>query len=406
MRDNRCDKESLEAVIQVNPRSIAKRKKIIKELLEDEANGIQNNSVPNLEIVQGMSRLIFQADFELLHSQYSYGMDLTEFDSLYEDMIGMIHEIDVKEIDYIDLIHFISLGILLQKDKKLLTELVEKLDKEALNDIFLDSILEAYGLERKYHSDQYCKENPYIFMVDIICAANSNQKNVSELLYDYVTKKWLKGHSDLGWVKAVKESDFLGLWAYEAAAVAKLFDIDDSSLKDAEFYPYDLAHYKTTAIKASDRNFSIPEQKEMSYEAEEEELIIDAKNIIPPCMYKYVNSIVNDYKQLSDKGFFDKYELDQIWFDLDEYIKDNKGKDILGMILVFELAIKGYILQLDWKEDFEDFRDHMKNYWSKEGETKIVTFELDNDQQYFAKIPVENSVHDLFEVSVKEYTSI
>lgn len=314
----------------------------------------------------------------------------------------MIHEIDVKEIDYIDLIHFISLGILLQKDKKLLTEIVEKLDKEAINDIFLDSILEAYGLERKYHSDHYFKENPYIFIVDIICAANSNQKNVSELLYDYVTKKWLKGHSDLGWVKSVKESDFLGLWAYEAAAVAKLFDIDDSALKDAEFYPYDLAHYKTTTIKASDRKLIIPEQKEMSYEAEEE-LIIDAKNIIPPCMYKYVNDVVNDYNQHSDKEFFDKYELDQIWFGLNEYIKDNKDKNFLGMLLVFELAIKGYILQLDWKEDFEDFKDHMKNYWSKDGKTKVITFELDNDQQYFAKIPVENSVNDLFEISVKEY---
>ena len=45
----------------------------------------------------------------------------------------------------------------------------------------------------------------------------------------------------------------------------------------------------------------------------------------------------------------------------------------------------------------------MKNYWSKEGATKVITFELDNDQMYFATIPTGNNVHDLFEVSVKEY---
>ena len=85
------------------------------------------------------------------------------------------------------------------------------------------------------------------------------------------------------------------------------------------------------------------------------------------------------------------------------FLQYKSGKEILGMLFVFYLAVEGYILQLDWKEDFEDFRDHMKNYWGKDGETKVITFELDNDQMYFATIPVQNSVHNLFEISVKEY---
>lgn len=48
----------------------------------------------------------------------------------------------------------------------------------------------------------------------------------------------------------------------------------------------------------------------------------------------------------------------------------------------------------------------MKNYWSKEGATKVITFELDNDQMYFATIPTGNNVHDLFEVSVKNINKV
>lgn len=404
MRDERCNKKRLEVIISFNPEFINDEKNELCILSQDEIEGIQRHPRKNKDIIYDTKLTIIQYIRELMHAQYSYGMDMKEFDRLFDEMLDFVKEINIKDIGYINLLHLISYGILLQKSPDIFEEIVKKLDEEKANDIFLDTILQAYGLKRTFHSDEYAKENPYKYLVDIIVAADSDN-NVCNLLYDYVTTKWLKGHSDLGWGKSVKEKGFRGLWAYDAAAVAKLFGIDDSALKDVEFYPYDLAHYKATTIKAVDRSITIPGQKEMSYEAEEE-LIIDATNIIPPCMYKYVNGVVKDYNQLSDKGFFDKYELDQIWFDLDEYIKDNKGKDILGMILVFELAIKGYILQLDWKEDFEDFRDHMKNYWSKEGETKIVTFELDNDQQYFAKIPVENSVHDLFEVSVKEYTSI
>ncbi|WP_051537999.1 PoNe immunity protein domain-containing protein [Butyrivibrio proteoclasticus] len=319
---------------------------------------------------------------------------------MFDEMIKYVYEIRIKDVGYIDLLYLVSYGILLQKNPNVFDKIVEKMDEEKANDILLDVLLQAYGLERKYHSDDYFKENPYKYLVDVIEAAYSGNSNVREMLGDYMTKKWLKGHSDWGWVKYVKEDDYCGLWSYEAAAVAKLFDIDDSSLKDTEFYPYDFAHYKPTTIKAAERKGAIADQKEMSYEAEED-LIIDAKAIIPPCFYKHVNDFVGDYRKLSDEAFLEKYELDQIWSELDEYAKEKKSGEMLGKLLVFELTEKGYILQLDWKEDFEDYRDHMKNYWSKDGETKVITFELDNDQQYFARIPVDNNIQDLFEISVK-----
>ncbi|WP_026650778.1 PoNe immunity protein domain-containing protein [Butyrivibrio proteoclasticus] len=400
MRDIRCNKKRLEIIIRNHPINIEDEKNEISILSKDELEGVQRYPRENKDIIYDTKVMIIKYIRELMHSQYSYGMDMDEFDGLFDEMIQYLCEIRIKDIGYINLLHLISYGILLQKTPNIFDEIVRKMDEEEINDLLIDALLQAYGIERNYHSDEFFKENPYKYLLDIICSSYSGQENVSDLLKNYVSSKWLKGHSDYGWVKSVKSKDFRGLWSYEAAAVAKLFDIDDSSLKDAEFYPYDFAHYKPTTIKAAERKGAIADQKEMSYEAEED-LIIDAKAIIPPCFYKHVNDFVGDYRKLSDEAFLEKYELDQIWSELDEYAKEKNSGEMLGKLLVFELTEKGYILQLDWKEDFEDFRDHMKNYWSKDGETKVITFELDNDQQYFARIPVDNNIQNLFEIPVK-----
>ena len=38
---------------------------------------------------------------------------------------------------------------------------------------------------------------------------------------------------------------YIGYWCWEAALVVKLYDIDDSSFIDHEYYPKDLVHWKS-----------------------------------------------------------------------------------------------------------------------------------------------------------------
>ena len=40
------------------------------------------------------------------------------------------------------------------------------------------------------------------------------------------------------------ENVYYGYWSFEAGAIAKILNLDDSSLKDVPYYPYDLVHYK------------------------------------------------------------------------------------------------------------------------------------------------------------------
>lgn len=65
----------------------------------------------------------------------------------------------------------------------------------------------------------------------------------AQLLYDYVHAQWLPNHEGAFELTNHNEAGFIGYWAYEAAAVAKVAGIDDSSLKGHRHYPYDLAHH-------------------------------------------------------------------------------------------------------------------------------------------------------------------
>ena len=37
---------------------------------------------------------------------------------------------------------------------------------------------------------------------------------------------------------------YYGYWSFDAGAIAKILELDDTALKDVSYYPYDLVHYK------------------------------------------------------------------------------------------------------------------------------------------------------------------
>jgi hypothetical protein len=56
--------------------------------------------------------------------------------------------------------------------------------------------------------------------------------------------KWYSLHKDAPWYNGhVREKGYSGYWAWEAAAVVQLLDLDDTSFKDNPFYPYDAVHW-------------------------------------------------------------------------------------------------------------------------------------------------------------------
>ena len=65
-------------------------------------------------------------------------------------------------------------------------------------------------------------------------------------LKKYLKEEWYEAHRECYWYGSHKSSKsiYYGYWSFEAGAIAKILQLDDSGLKDAPYYPYDLIHYK------------------------------------------------------------------------------------------------------------------------------------------------------------------
>ncbi len=93
--------------------------------------------------------------------------------------------------------------------------------------------------------------------------------------------------------------------------------------------------------------------------------------------------------------------LDQIWFQYQEYEEANEQKDLLGSLIVFAMMDKGYLLQLDYKEDLEEYYSSIKDFWNPT-KTKLVQFIVDNDQYYYALLPLDMNMKEMYEVKLQD----
>lgn len=190
------------------------------------------------------------------------------------------------------------------------------------------------------------------------------------------------------------------MWSFESGAVAKICNLDDEQIKTSNRYPYDLVHYKN---ESELNNALINEEQRLTENTNEEykEGIVLNKSlqqIIPPKYQSIVNDIIFDYENISDRDFWNKYKLNQVWYDLEDFQKERK-KGILGTIIVFVLVDMGYVLQVDYKEETEEYKDKIKNYWDTQN-VRLARFDTGNDQEYYAWIPSDNCLKKMYEVKI------
>ncbi|MFV0382148.1 MAG: PoNe immunity protein domain-containing protein, partial [Breznakia sp.] len=66
-----------------------------------------------------------------------------------------------------------------------------------------------------------------------------------EKVKKHMEKKWYKANNDAGWYDDHKSpyNIYNGYWAFDIGAIVKKLKLDDSVMKDVDYYPYDLVHY-------------------------------------------------------------------------------------------------------------------------------------------------------------------
>ncbi len=399
MRDFLCNKEELKKSIEFDENEIAEKWDKINRLLKDIQDGIQRKPKKNEDILFSVKKSLFRLIDKVIRAKYSLGLPCKELEDIYLEGLGVVYDLGFTTIGYVNYLQYFALGILLETDKDEMKRLVKKADEEKLDDLIFDFLVFSYGLKRSMASSKYQKEKPYKLLTEIIELSFHDKDASAEKLKEYMQVKWLRGHADYGWVNAHKEVGYVGLWGFEGAAVAKILCLDDCKLENDNHYPYDLAHYKNnmefviSPIKEP-KETSEPDMYEFGI-AENKEL----EQIIPVQFHKLINQLLLDYRELEDQRFWKKYNLDDIWFTIDEYRQDKRNDELLGQIIVNVLVNSGYILQLDYKENVEDFMDDIIDFW-KTKEVKIVTFDLMNDQYYYAKIPQDSHLKRLYEVEL------
>ncbi|WP_242274691.1 PoNi-like cognate immunity protein [Bacillus cereus group sp. BfR-BA-01310] len=408
MRDHLCIEEKCREGIEYNKEFIEENREDIKSLEEDEKNGIQRNPNDNKSIIEGRYLSNFIFGLEDINAKYSLGEAIHTMEVDFENAVIALEHTGTSKVGYIYMLWIISLGILLETDKKNIEKLKKIVDKKNMNDSVIDFLLCASDIGYTKITNVYFKENPYAKTREIIELAQTDKKEASKRLKTYMEKEWFKGHYDYEWKNAHKEPGYVGYWSFETAALAKILELDDTSLKNNNHYPYDLAHYKNSMT------FNHISLSEYNYEDEAAEIdeIVEGiennpvlENIIPPRWHSLVNELIHDYENMDDGSFYEKYKktigIGQVWFLLQEYEEENEQKNLLGCLIVFALTVRDYILQLDYKEDLEDYIENLKNFWN-ESETKLVQFILDNDQNYYAWVPKEVNIKNMYEVNIED----
>src|SRR5699024_7301033 len=339
LRDYLCENDNCKLGIEYNAEFIEINNEEIKDLEKDIQNEVQKYSGDNKSIMELSYLDNFLSRINVIRGNYSIGVDIDSIESSFLNAVNDLENIGGRGIDYLNLLWMVSLGILLETDKENIKRLSEIIKKQNVNDFVIDYLLCASDIGWTHISNNFVEEIPYSKTKEIIELAEKDKEAASDKLHTYMEKAWFKGHYDYEWKNAHKEPGYVGFWSFESAALAKILSLDDTSLKDNNHYPYDLAHYKRTMSFPS---FSLNDylEKPAKKKHETEDWVEGIENnpsleqIIPGKWHAFINALIGDYETLDDDAFYDKYknpmELDQIWFFKDEYKEANKDNDILG----------------------------------------------------------------------------
>jgi hypothetical protein len=222
---------------------IEKREAYIQEDLEELENEKENWAPSRL---RDQYFDLFSDQISLLKAKYSIG---TAPDALIDDVkfcISLMEKSWKAESGYVQLIWILSMGIMLEIENKYFETLKNLADRENLNDFLVDFLLKSKIPEHDKQSLDFEHKTPYKATSEIVELAKKDKDKAVERLKSYLSKEWYKGHSDMGWYNSHKSkwNVHTGYWSFESGALVIILGLDDSPLKDIQYYPYDMVHWK------------------------------------------------------------------------------------------------------------------------------------------------------------------
>ncbi len=234
MRDIIKTNDYFNRYIQKEMTKVMKREGLINQVISQRG---EDDSVR-------MARLsVLNYRTSILVASYSSGEDINTFKQLLSETINQIKKTSFTN-RYVEMLWFVSLGILLEIPNSEFEILIGIVDRDNLNDYLMGTLILSRNKNWKHPEKRVKFPNPYNLFLEIIEA--SDKLFAEKRLKQYLEKEWYKGHNDCGWYDTHKEKEdlYFGYWSFESAAIVKIMGLDDSSFKDNQYYPYDLVHWK------------------------------------------------------------------------------------------------------------------------------------------------------------------
>ena len=194
---------------------------------------------------------LFYNELELLFSKYSAGYPIAgmreEFAKVinrrerHQKFMGRLGVEFAAIDDFSQSLWLVSLGILLDADASLFARVLACIGNEGQDKLFERIV--STRVSGRPEGATVVFPKPYQTLYDAIDAPDTEKpKRISQFL-----KTWYPSMGKLGvyWHdnhKGPEGGGFFGYWCLEAAAVVKAFGIDDSTFREAPYFPRDFLH--------------------------------------------------------------------------------------------------------------------------------------------------------------------
>ncbi len=177
-------------------------------------------------------------------AKYSIGQNVTNIKTDIIELISIFENHWNSQVGYIQMLWLLSISIMLEVETDKFNQLVVLVKNDNPNDFLIDFLIN-YRKNNWNINYNYCKfEKPYKSLVEVIDLAKVDKVQSLQRLKLYLDKEWYKGHSACGWHDSHKSENniYSGYWSFESGAIVKILGLDDSSLKNQKYYPYDMVH--------------------------------------------------------------------------------------------------------------------------------------------------------------------
>lgn len=167
---------------------------------------------------------------------------------------NMVFNVSKKEIvklnqytfsGFLDFSRMLSLAVLLDISKEYILKLIKFIDGDEVKDFFLEFLIghlmpEREAITEESYAEFFHVNERYGILKEIIIL--NDKLEAQERLKYFLEKKWYSSFKGTPLYNQHNSPHnlYVGYWCFQAAAITKILDLDDSSYRDNQYYPKDL----------------------------------------------------------------------------------------------------------------------------------------------------------------------